>query len=167
MSITETQTLLAFLPCIVIVSTAAVYLGKYKPRDRSQQLIMEKTHHFILYRPIQLCSVVICECDPDYFVNYIAPLRNYNNGGSEAKSGYEQSLGNGPARPPRNLGSNDIVKLLDDLDNQTEAIKNGQEIGDGLLNGKNQTTTKEQKMNWRENSSTGMLYFTSHQTPSS
>ena len=51
----------------------------------------------------------------------------------------EQSVSNGEGRLPRNLGNNDITKLLDDLDNQTEAIKNGQQIGDELLGDKTET----------------------------
>ena len=48
----------------------------------------------------------------------------------------EQSVSDGKDRLPRNLGNNDITKLLDDLDNQTEAIKSGQRIGDELLGDK-------------------------------
>lgn len=51
----------------------------------------------------------------------------------------EQSVRDGEGRLPRNLGNNDITKLLDDLDNQTEAIKSGQQIGEELLGDKNET----------------------------
>lgn len=51
----------------------------------------------------------------------------------------EQSVSDGEGRLPRNLGNNDITKLLDDLDNQTEAIKSGQQIGDELLGDKTET----------------------------
>ena len=74
------------------------------------------------------------------------PLRN-----EETTSGAEQG------RPPRNLGDNEITKLLDDLDNQTEAIQNGQEIGVELLSSTNNITPKQQKTDMRNNSSTGML----------
>ncbi|XP_022788562.1 uncharacterized protein LOC111328402 isoform X2 [Stylophora pistillata] len=45
-----------------------------------------------------------------------------------------------------NLGNSDITKLLDDLDNQTEAIRSGQEIGEELLGGKNQTGLRENEL---------------------
>ena len=51
----------------------------------------------------------------------------------------EQFVSDGEGRLPRNLGNNDITKLLDDLDNQTEAIKSGQQIGEELLGDKNET----------------------------
>ena len=51
----------------------------------------------------------------------------------------EQSVSDEEGRLPRNLGNNDITKLLDDLDNQTEAIKSGQQIGDELLGDKTET----------------------------
>jgi len=57
----------------------------------------------------------------------------------------EQSVGDGEGRLPRNLGNNDITKLLDDLDNQTEAIKSGQQIGEELLGDKNETGEHNQK----------------------
>lgn len=63
----------------------------------------------------------------------------------------EQPVTDKEARPPRNLGNNDITKLLDDLDNQTEAIKSGQEIGEELLGEKNDTRFKE-KLERKNNS---------------
>lgn len=57
----------------------------------------------------------------------------------------EQSVSDGEGRRPRNLGNNDITKLLDDLDNQTEAIKSGQQIGDELLGDKTETGEHSQK----------------------
>lgn len=45
-----------------------------------------------------------------------------------------------------NLGNSDITKLLDDLDNQTEAIRSGQEIGEELLGKKNQTGLRENEL---------------------
>lgn len=56
------------------------------------------------------------------------------------------------ARSSRDLGNNDITKLLDDLDNQTEAIKSGQEIGEELLGEKNDTRVKEEKLERTNNS---------------
>lgn len=38
-------------------------------------------------------------------------------------------------------GNKDITKLLDDLDNQTEAIKSGQQIGEELLGDENESGT--------------------------
>lgn len=46
----------------------------------------------------------------------------------------------------RPLGNSDITKLLEDLDNQTEAIKTGQEIGEELLGEKNHTRLKEDEV---------------------
>ena len=51
----------------------------------------------------------------------------------------EQFVRDEEGRLPRNLGNSDITKLLDDLDNQTEAIKSGQQIGEELLGDKNET----------------------------
>lgn len=85
-------------------------------------------------------------------MDWTVPIRKYEYGG--AKAGYKQPLSNGRVRSPRNLGNNDITKLLDDLDNQTEAIKSGQEIGDELLSGKNQTWTEGENLGKKNNSST-------------
>lgn len=49
-------------------------------------------------------------------------------------------------RPPKHLANSDITKLLGDLDNQTEAIKNGQEIGEELLGEKNDARFKGDKL---------------------
>lgn len=49
-------------------------------------------------------------------------------------------------RRQRNLGNSDITKLLDDLDNETEAIKSGQEIGEELLSAKIQTKNGDEKL---------------------
>ena len=49
-------------------------------------------------------------------------------------------------RPPRHLANSDITKLLGDLDNQTEAIKNGQEIGEELLGENNDAGFKGDKL---------------------
>lgn len=46
----------------------------------------------------------------------------------------------------RPLGNSDITKLLEDLDNQTEAIKTGQEIGEELLGEKKHTRLKEDEV---------------------
>lgn len=61
-----------------------------------------------------------------------ASLRKFPNGGSRI---IQQARQNNHNRNSRILGNNDITILLDDLDNQTDAIKNGQEIGDELLDG--------------------------------
>jgi len=72
----------------------------------------------------------------------LVPLGKYEYGG--LKAGYTQTKGNWQIRSPRNLGNGDITKLLDDLDNQTEAVKNGQEIGDELFSEKPQTRSEEE-----------------------
>lgn len=64
----------------------------------------------------------------------------------------EQPVSDEEARPSRHLGNNDITKLLDDLDNQTEAIESGQEIGEELLGEKNDTRFKEEKLERTNNS---------------
>ena len=47
------------------------------------------------------------------------------------------------SRLPRSHGESEITKLLNDLDNQTEAMKSGQEIGEELLGRKNKPVSKE------------------------
>ena len=64
---------------------------------------------------------------PVEYLRHTLPTRN------------EQSVSDGEGRLPRNLGNDDITKLLDDLDNQTDAIKSGQQIGEELLEDKNET----------------------------
>lgn len=64
----------------------------------------------------------------------------------------EQSVSHEEGRPPRNLGNDDITKLLDDLDNQTEAIKSGQEIGEELLGEKNESRSAGDKLERTDNS---------------
>lgn len=62
----------------------------------------------------------------------------------------------------RHLGNSDITKLLDDLDNQTEAIKSGQEIGEELLGGKkHMTRIKDSKLEITNNNffGKGMIFI--------
>lgn len=59
---------------------------------------------------------------------------------------HQEAIFDGPNRRQRNLGNSDITKLLDDLDNETEAIKTGQEIGDELLSAKIQTKNGDEKL---------------------
>ncbi|XP_015759092.1 PREDICTED: uncharacterized protein LOC107338373 [Acropora digitifera] len=73
----------------------------------------------------------------------IASLRKFPNGGSRI---IQQARQNNHNRNSRILGNNDITILLDDLDNQTEAIKNGQEIGDELLDGNTKKLSKDKKV---------------------
>lgn len=49
---------------------------------------------------------------------------------------HQEAILGGLNRRQRNLGNSDITKLLDELDNETEAIKSGQEIGEELLSAK-------------------------------
>lgn len=58
----------------------------------------------------------------------------------------------------RPLGNSDITKLLEDLDNQTEAIKTGQEIGEELLGEKNHTRLKEDEVETIDGSLFGKFY---------
>lgn len=64
---------------------------------------------------------------PVEYLRHTLPTRN------------EQSASDGEGRLRRNLGNKDITKLLDDLDNQTEAIKSGQQIGEELLGDENES----------------------------
>lgn len=59
----------------------------------------------------------------------------------------------------RPLGNSDITKLLEDLDNQTEAIKTGQEIGEELLGEKNHTRLKEDEVETIDGSLFGKFWF--------
>lgn len=66
---------------------------------------------------------------PVEYLRHTLPTRN------------EQSASDREGRLRRNLGNKDITKLLDDLDNQTEAIKSGQQIGEELLGDENESGT--------------------------
>lgn len=59
----------------------------------------------------------------------------------------------------RPLGNSDITKLLEDLDNQTEAIKTGQEIGEELLGEKNHTRLKDDEVETIDGSLFGKFWF--------
>lgn len=59
---------------------------------------------------------------------------------------HQEAILGGLNRRQRNLGNSDITKLLDDLDNETEAIKSGQEIGEELLSAKIQTKKGDEKL---------------------
>lgn len=86
-----------------------------------------------------------------------ASLRKFPNGGSRIIQQARQKNHN---RNSRILGNNDITTLLDDLDNQTEAIKNGQEIGDELLDGNTKKLSKDKKVALSGKNSVGMLAST-------
>ncbi|CAH3120977.1 unnamed protein product, partial [Porites lobata] len=59
---------------------------------------------------------------------------------------HQEAILGGLNRRQRNLGNSDITKLLDELDNETEAIKSGQEIGEELLSAKIQTKKGDEKL---------------------
>lgn len=80
-----------------------------------------------------------------------ASLRKFPNGGSRI---IQQARQNNHNRNSRILGNNDITILLD---NQTEAIKNGQEIGDELLDGNTKKLSKDKKAALSGKNSVGML----------
>lgn len=78
----------------------------------------------------------------------------FPNGGSRI---IQQARQNNHHRHSRILGNNDINILLDDLDNQTEAIKNGQEIGNELLDAQTKKSSKDKKVALSGKNSVGML----------
>lgn len=83
-----------------------------------------------------------------------ASLKKLPNGGSMI---IQQARHDNQHRHSRILGNNDITILLDDLDNQTDAIKNGQEIGDVLLDGKIKKSSNDKKVALSGKNSVGML----------
>ena len=87
-------------------------------------------------------------------ITIAASLKMFPNGGSRI---IQQARQNNHHRHSRILGNNDINILLDDLDNQTEAIKNGQEIGNELLDAQTKKSSKDKKVALSGKNSVGML----------
>ncbi|XP_068670336.1 uncharacterized protein [Montipora foliosa] len=67
----------------------------------------------------------------------------------------EQTKTNDGGHQSKILANSDISKLLDDLDNQTEAIQNGKEIGDELLDDQKKKSRQDQRVGINDKNSAG------------
>ena len=99
------------------------YVGMVLNRSSAFK-IMSFANIFLFFESVMIQVVPLNKRKTAEYWNHTLPRRT------------EQSVSDGEGRLPRNLENNDITKLLDDLDNQTEAIKSGQQIGDELLGDK-------------------------------
>lgn len=75
--------------------------------------------------------------------------------GEGARNRDEQTETNDGGHHSKILANSDITKLLDDLDNQTEAIQNGKEIGDELLDDQKKKSRQDQRVGINDKNSAG------------